>query len=203
MDRRCRESEGKAKIEGYVSISDEEAHHCTKALTSVTICSAFKKTGIHPFNQEAIEDDAFALALNTTMQATQPVPTIVPDLLVPSTTSTPLETVASTTETPSGSAMSGAASTTSTQSDEGQSGGELKYILTNVPSPLSSLASHESILSQNVELQYLLDHCCTQMQKDYMLKKLMDKENGHLWKRPYDKMNKHGKKVSSGFRGKS
>ena len=26
MDRRCRESEGKAKIEGYMSISDEEAH---------------------------------------------------------------------------------------------------------------------------------------------------------------------------------
>ena len=27
VDRRCRESEGKAKIEGYMSISDEEAHH--------------------------------------------------------------------------------------------------------------------------------------------------------------------------------
>ena len=26
MDRRCRESEGKAKIEGYMSVSDEEAH---------------------------------------------------------------------------------------------------------------------------------------------------------------------------------
>ena len=27
VDRRCRESEGKAKIEGYMSVSDEEAHH--------------------------------------------------------------------------------------------------------------------------------------------------------------------------------
>ena len=27
MDRRRRESEGKAKIEGYMSVSDEEAHH--------------------------------------------------------------------------------------------------------------------------------------------------------------------------------
>ena len=26
VDRRCRESEGKAKIEGYMSVSDEEAH---------------------------------------------------------------------------------------------------------------------------------------------------------------------------------
>ena len=27
MDRRCIESEGKAKIEGYMSVSDEEAHN--------------------------------------------------------------------------------------------------------------------------------------------------------------------------------
>ena len=27
VDWRCRESEGKAKIEGYMSVSDEEAHH--------------------------------------------------------------------------------------------------------------------------------------------------------------------------------
>ena len=26
VDRRCKESEGKAKIEGYMSVSDEEAH---------------------------------------------------------------------------------------------------------------------------------------------------------------------------------
>ena len=28
VDQRCRGSKGKAKIEGYISISDEEAHHC-------------------------------------------------------------------------------------------------------------------------------------------------------------------------------
>ena len=27
VDWRCRESEGKAKIKGYMSLSDEEAHH--------------------------------------------------------------------------------------------------------------------------------------------------------------------------------
>ena len=27
MDWQCRESEGKVKIEGYMSVSDEEAHH--------------------------------------------------------------------------------------------------------------------------------------------------------------------------------
>ena len=30
VDRRCRESEGKAKIKGYMSISDEEAHQWCK-----------------------------------------------------------------------------------------------------------------------------------------------------------------------------
>ena len=33
MDRRCRESEGKVKIEGYMSVSDEEAHHCVDEFT--------------------------------------------------------------------------------------------------------------------------------------------------------------------------
>ena len=28
VDQRCRESEGKAKIEGYMSVSNEEAHQC-------------------------------------------------------------------------------------------------------------------------------------------------------------------------------
>ena len=27
VDRRCRESKGKVKMEGYMSVSDEEAHH--------------------------------------------------------------------------------------------------------------------------------------------------------------------------------
>ena len=33
VDRRCRESEGKAKIEGYMSVSDEEAHQHLAALS--------------------------------------------------------------------------------------------------------------------------------------------------------------------------
>ena len=35
VDRRCRESEGNAKIKGYMSVSDEEAHHplSTKIVT--------------------------------------------------------------------------------------------------------------------------------------------------------------------------
>ena len=33
MDRQCRGSKGKAKIEGYMRVSDEEAHHhCIRQL---------------------------------------------------------------------------------------------------------------------------------------------------------------------------
>ena len=34
MDWRCRESEGKAKIEGYMSVSDEEAHQRIQGASS-------------------------------------------------------------------------------------------------------------------------------------------------------------------------
>ena len=37
VDQRCRESEGKAKIEGYMSVSDEEAHQWFN-LVRVEIC---------------------------------------------------------------------------------------------------------------------------------------------------------------------
>ena len=38
VDRRCRESEGKAKIEGYMSISDEEAHQRSSSSPVTSMC---------------------------------------------------------------------------------------------------------------------------------------------------------------------
>ena len=40
VDQRCRESEGKVKIEGYMSVSDEEAHH-PLSTEIVTVLSHF------------------------------------------------------------------------------------------------------------------------------------------------------------------
>ena len=40
MDQRCRESEGKAKIEGYMSVSDEEAHHRFFMSCCASLCAA-------------------------------------------------------------------------------------------------------------------------------------------------------------------
>jgi len=46
-----------------------------------------------------------------------------------------------------------------------------------MPDTLLSTASCDALMAQIAELQYLLDHSCFQMQRDYALKKLMDKEN--------------------------
>jgi hypothetical protein len=53
------------------------------AFMSDTIRSAFRKTGIWPFNLNVIEDAAFAPSLNTTTQAAQLVPAALPDILSP------------------------------------------------------------------------------------------------------------------------
>ena len=54
-----------------------------KAFLKTTIKNAFRKTGIWPFDRNAIEKDAFAPALNTTTQAALPVVLELPMLLVP------------------------------------------------------------------------------------------------------------------------
>ena len=41
VDRQCRESEGKAKIEGYMSVSDEEAHQCDELGVFVEISDQY------------------------------------------------------------------------------------------------------------------------------------------------------------------
>lgn len=82
---------------------------CEKAFTKSTIKSVFQKTGIWPFNHDAIEDVAFAPALNTTTQAAQPVPATVPDFIIavaPSIMSTTEAPSATSNNTPAASAMS-------------------------------------------------------------------------------------------------
>lgn len=57
----------------------------TKAFSSTTILSSWRKTGIHPLNTTVISDDDYAPALNTTTQAAQPISTTLPTLLEPVT----------------------------------------------------------------------------------------------------------------------
>ena len=55
VDRRCRESEGKAKIKGYMSVSDEEAHQQHVAVTgsSAVTCKVSASVAIAPHNSSA------------------------------------------------------------------------------------------------------------------------------------------------------
>ena len=174
---------------------------CEKAFTEETIRSAFHKTGIFPFNPDAIEADALAPALNTTTQSAQPIPARLPDLLEPVTTAAPIS-VASTTTTSSSTALTSVASLSTTTQAEGQgmaSDAEIRYILKHLPPELSGRASCEDHMAQNAKLRYLLDRCCYQMQRDFALKKLMDTENEWLRKRLFEKSKKHTKKLTSGL----
>ena len=65
-----------------------------------------------------------------------------------------------------------------------------------MPPELLPLATCEQMVTQNMELRFLLDRACFQMEKDYALKVLMDKENERLWKCLYDKSKKPSKKTS-------
>ena len=149
---------------------------CKKAFTEETIQSAFYKTGIFPFNHNAIEADAFVPALNTTTQSAQPISARLPDLLQPQHHHQQLHKLKGT-----------------------ASDAQIQYILKHLPPELSGRASCEDHMAQNAKLCYLLDRCCYQMQKDFALKKLMDTENEQLRKRLFEKSKKHTKKLTSGL----
>jgi hypothetical protein len=59
------------------------------ALKPLTIRSAFRKTGIYPFNHDAIPLSAFEPAKNSTTLATQPMPAQLPPSLVPTPNPSP------------------------------------------------------------------------------------------------------------------
>lgn len=60
-------------------------------------------------------------------------------------------------------------------------------------------SSRAAFIAQNIELRELLEKARFQMQRDYALKKLMDKENQRLRQRLFDKSNKPQKKQRSGL----
>ncbi|KIJ66195.1 hypothetical protein HYDPIDRAFT_46350, partial [Hydnomerulius pinastri MD-312] len=54
----------------------------SQAFKEETIRAAFRKTGIWPVDPSVIEESAFAPSLNTTTQASQPVPATIPDIVI-------------------------------------------------------------------------------------------------------------------------
>lgn len=156
-----------------------------RAFTQTTIQSAFRKTGIHPFDPSMIEETAFSPALNTTTQTAQPIPTTLPALLTEiDTENAPSLSVASTQIT--GISTS---STDTVQVETDDDTGPISspprhpraaYTLLNFPSPLPANASMKAYLEQNHRLREFAEKAKAQMEADYASKKLMDAENGRL-----------------------
>lgn len=73
--------------EEYIAIRKDNLLHYyhqarERAFKKTTINSAFAKTGIHPWNPDALDPLVFELLLNTTTQAAQPMPAQLPSTLV-------------------------------------------------------------------------------------------------------------------------
>jgi len=135
-----------------------------RAFSASTIRTAFRKTGIWPFNPSVIEDEAFEPAKNTTTQSAQPVPATLSTLLVP----TPVNMLPTRPNSPTETANS------STPSPA--------YSLANLPHPLHPRASREALLVNNRELYGFAEQCRAQMEADYASMKLKNSvsvEQGH------------------------
>ena len=174
-----------------------------KVLTQSMIHSAFCKTRIWPINRHIIKQDAYAPALNTTMQASQPITAVIPDLLVPMIVApvmllTSYKTPSDIISTPSSTTTPSTVQSTPSKFQNEQDS-NIQYVLKNLPPKLPPFASQDALANQNAELHYLLDQSCYQMQCDYTLKKLMEKENGCLHKWLFDKSLKKKSKFTQGF----
>jgi hypothetical protein len=227
-----------------------------KAFSEKTIKSAFRKTGIWPFNQSIIEKDAYAPALNTTTQAALPIAPVIPDLLthtspvsssnsdsnvmdaaVVAAPDAPVRILRSSSRNalmqnsglplrrlpftdvvgqssssempPTSSGLSPSSNhdavVIATSADHtdflGPSRSALdvpEFTIAGLPPAPTQSTSRDSLLAQNLQLRDLLDRACFQMQRDYALKKLMEKENERLRQRLFNKTNKPKKKLYSG-----
>lgn len=157
----------------------------TKAFKKSTIQAAFRKTGIHPFDRNIIEDDAFEPAKNTTTQAALPVAPRLPSLLqlIRTPSEDPdLPTQPNSPTTPS--ASSGIANAS--------------YSLIGFPVFLPSSASRSALLDSNRELVEYATKCKEQMEADYASGKLMQGENGRLREELFAKKNKPAKQRVGG-----
>ncbi|THV07203.1 hypothetical protein K435DRAFT_848538 [Dendrothele bispora CBS 962.96] len=157
-----------------------------KALTAETIKAAFRKTGIHPLDPNAIPDWVYEAALNTTTQPSQPIRTALPDLLEISVPQSPFSQLApSTNQADSPSAKSSVSDSPSNASsfhslditldettDEYFSRMTAKdmFRFSGLSENISADATLEDLHVQNIQLWDLLEKACHQMQHDFALK---------------------------------
>ena len=166
----------------------------TCAFQTSTILSAFAKTGIWPLNPNTIGPSAFQPSLNTTTQPAQPLPAILPSLLVP------IPEVPDIVEPPASNIPLPSTTTTmSIDTNAPAAAAPARYLLVGLPPPLPHTASHQALRAQVADLRMIADALCIQVEKDYVQMQLMDGENEKLRKLAFTKEKKKttSKKASS------
>ncbi|EKM57915.1 uncharacterized protein PHACADRAFT_26486 [Phanerochaete carnosa HHB-10118-sp] len=120
-----------------------------------TVISAFVKTGIHPWNPDALDPSFFAPSLNTTTEAAQPMPTQLPSILVPVGTKSTLSAASHSAlpsdtfyATPSPSANAGQTSASETSPSAPQILSIPRYEICNLPPLLPAGATREELYNQ-------------------------------------------------------
>ena len=165
------------------------------ALKPTTIQSAFRKTGIYPFNRNAIPTDAFEPAKNTTTEAAQPLPAQLPPSLVPTPNPSPATSAATLTPnaTPVASAApasldldigiidTGPGTPTEATTDHVQ-----RYHIVVSP-PLPHTSSRRALREENAMLREVIERVGVELEQDYAQMKLMDLENKQLRQKAFAK----------------
>jgi len=175
----------------------------TIALKSTTILSAFRKTGIYPFDRNTIPLSAFEPAKNTTTQAAQPLPAQLPSLLTP----IPSPAVsAAAALTPNATPITSAAPSPSLDVDAPVNnnsanpapvvdrGGDItaepeprqRYAI-QVPPPLPHTASRRALREESMMLRDIIERVGVVLEQDYAQMKLMDLENERLRRKVFAK----------------
>ncbi|KAJ3484161.1 hypothetical protein NLJ89_g12004 [Agrocybe chaxingu] len=173
-----------------------------KAFKPETIKNAWRKTGLVPFNRDALDDRVYEPSLNTTTRPAQPLPATLPPSSLAIAVETPVtdehrtaDSLSTTTANPQSSSSTNAPTisqgsvpttiTASTISTNTQSNlnSELPTVLPIqirliLPDPLPHMASRAALRAQNQELFELLRAAEQQIQHDDAQKRLMDMENG-------------------------
>ena len=176
------------------------------SLTPPTIHTAFRKTGIWPFDPMVIPDIAFEPALNTTTQAAQPVPTVLLHLLEPISSSPtlptshselPLRTNHKSHKPTSISASMSAQSIDSTITEDIPTPSPT-FQLANFPPCIAHYASCEMLSKENTTLRTYCHEAKGQIEADCVSKQLMDTENEQLRARLFNKSQKPTKRKEGG-----
>jgi hypothetical protein len=176
-----------------------------------TIISAFAQTGIWPFNQDALSDEAFAPALNATMQAAKPIPAELAEILTPIldtaefnspsqnliTKSDSIHSESDDIDIPTTTTHTNCNTTLPLPPSESE---PIKPIFPEyrikTPAPLAQTLSRQALWIQNNQLCTIIANAATQLKCDYTQLKLMDKENERLHQAAFVKMQVKGNNVT-------